>query len=128
MSRHMAAKYLVEHRTKRKRRETEEEEVEEPAVPPRPAMTNAERQRQYRKRKKLERENVDVGAREDAAVAADPEPVLNIALEPAPGRSTDPIRFYPNLDPVRFRTDSVGDIAQADSVAIHGKCFAVRFA
>ena len=127
MSRHLQAKYSADHRKKRKRREMEEEEeAEEPVAPPRPAVTNAERMRQYRKRKKLQRENVGVSdACDDAAVAVYPEPVLNIVLEPAPGRSTDPIRFYPNLDPVRFRPDSVGDIVQVESVAFHGKCCVV---
>ncbi|EDS42392.1 conserved hypothetical protein [Culex quinquefasciatus] len=59
-----------------------------------PRKTSTERVREFRRRKNLEREadlgdTVGVG---NAAAAVD--------LEPMPGRSTDPVRFYPSRDPI----------------------------
>lgn len=59
-----------------------------------PRMTSTERVREFRRRKNLERE-ADLGGTVGAGNAA-----AAVDLEPMPGRSTDPVRFYPSRDPI----------------------------
>ncbi|KAL9692106.1 hypothetical protein quinque_005500, partial [Culex quinquefasciatus] len=97
-----------------------------------PRKTSTERVREFRRRKNLEREadlGGTVGAGNSAAAvdlepmpgrSTDPvrfypsrDPILN--LEPMPGGSRDPVRFFPRPDPVQIPARSRGGTSQADS-------------
>lgn len=150
MSRHLAAKYLASHR-KRKREERErenrvvaplrqaeetiadrdeeekegeqemeeEEEIKAPK-PRRPAKTSAERVREFRQRKKLKAQEE---AERGGTVAAG-NPAATVNLEPMPGPSTGPVRFYPRPDPVQIPSGSGRGTFQADSETFLGEFLA----
>ncbi|EDS32999.1 tetratricopeptide repeat protein, tpr [Culex quinquefasciatus] len=112
-------------------RELEEDEGEM-TEPPRPPMTGAERMRRHRKRKKEQEEEVrDVTAAERMrnyrqrkklnqreTEPNDTPAALN--LEPMPGGSRDPVRFFPRPDPNQLQLSPRGAMAPVDSVMPHG--------
>ncbi|KAL1374276.1 hypothetical protein pipiens_018175, partial [Culex pipiens pipiens] len=88
----------------------EEEEIKAPK-PRRPAKTSAERVREFRQRKKLKAQEE---AERGGTVAAG-NPAATVNLEPMPGPSTGPVRFYPRPDPVQIPSGSGRGTFQADS-------------
>ncbi|XP_039453727.1 uncharacterized protein LOC120432566 [Culex pipiens pallens] len=93
----------------------EEEEIKAPK-PRRPATTSAERVREFRQRKKLKAQEE---AERGGTVAAG-NPAATVNLEPMPGPSTGPVRFYPRPDPVQIPSGSGRGTFQADSETFLG--------
>lgn len=99
------------HRKRKKEREGEARNVVEPTST---ALTAAERMRIYRKRKKVKQQ-----VTERDIVHYDQPATVN--LEPMPGGSKDPVRFYPHPDPVQLIPSPRRAISPVDSVTLHGK-------
>lgn len=97
----------------------EEEEIKAPK-PRRPAKTSAERVREFRQRKKLKAQEE---AERGGTVAAG-NPAATVNLEPMPGPSTGPVRFYPRPDPVQIPSGSGRGTFQADSETFLGEFLA----
>ncbi|KAL1395476.1 hypothetical protein pipiens_011217 [Culex pipiens pipiens] len=111
-------------------RELEEDEGEM-TEPLRPPMTGAERTRRHRKRKKEQEEEVrDVTAAErmrnyrrrkkqNQRETEPNETPAALNLEPMPGGSRDPVRFFPRPDPNQLQLSPRGAVAPVDSVMPH---------
>lgn len=104
----------VRRHRKRKKKEQEESGGSNAVEPAGPVLTDAERMRNYRKRKKKQATEEANGSKVAPAPA-----VVN--LEPMPGGSRDPVRFFPRPDPAQLRPSPRRATDTADSVTDHGK-------